>query len=1197
MDSFHKASVEPTVHSNAFVLHNSDRVCEAPLRVCNQNAAWEDDAVEFRSTPTHRSRAMLPSRLCREVVDGAEGGMRDGVIMAKRRRIADNADFEAAQFRQPAVEQHGMEYVDADGRRFVLVRGEFDESLMNRTKRMTENMSLAAETDRGECRIMCRSQLPAKTRVIMRDEATVRSRAEADCRSAASERFVTIDADDRCVGFGDAQQHDQDVSCGNEHDYGSGDVDMARFTVDDCDRLCSVNDGECCRFGADQMGDYGGYAAHFRSDPELHAANAMCSGLNVDSVMRRPLSRAACESENGRRRPTLEVDAHYAHCDQAIAATSIGIGWPCAQSSSRRNQVESGVARGTNCREFGDCESHEGGSPVGSVSGIGRLGGQGTYAPGDEGRKQLTITSEMSKKPNLLKRRQLRTGDVQSDIEYPSSDDSDEATSLVTLRKSGNDIGENNERGKMKKTVENAHEHGHARESEAGQMKKRKVSKPRKGSVTDGSDYMIDHRDMLAVELGGDRSDCSDDGEPVRNPLEIDHMRILAGAGKAGEDSEVTASSNKRFIKPPKFNGDGSIETFLCQFATCAKHNKWSEEDKVAYMQVSLEGSAAQILWDSGNPAELTLDALIFKLRQRFGSIDQAEKFQAELRTRRRRYGETLSMLYMDIRRLMALAYPTEASSKLGEIIAKDAFIAALDDKEMALKIMEKEVQDLDSAFTWAVRFDAYATCLDAQQGVVNGPTQGLRTMHDDMLTCVLKNNKADQSSGASQNVSRTDSNVVIDDLRQQLNALQREMGEIRRTFGHLHFERRKEANVGASNTRGSESTTLRVCERKNPIICYRCHERGHIARQCRMHRNRRHGRNLMSGKDAHKAPVVPDAKHDSAAYLTVNFEGVSHECLLDTGSDMSIIPYSIVKGNKLEPVLQRMRAADGTLMDVRGRTTITVDVGDRSMEIDGLVYNGVDQLIVGIDWLTSHDAVWDVAKAQVSIDGLTYPLHSRPTVALCRRILTARTAITAATSKRVNDKILVPSLNVMKQDKFCHERVTCDFEGRQKRGDARRRNSTNGGEKWRDDGDGSSRSVDRYGNAEQNYCESRRNRRRRRRMRKRMNVEISCQNSGNGDHNDNSQVLFEQSVTPRSRGAGDECDMRREDDCDRSTFEISENHTQPLKNRYRLFDMGGIRVYGGDLAEDAGVTECSRYGGRCDRESGRIKTTTLPKM
>ena len=123
-------------------------------------------------------------------------------------------------------------------------------------------------------------------------------------------------------------------------------------------------------------------------------------------------------------------------------------------------------------------------------------------------------------------------------------------------------------------------------------------------------------------------------------------------------------------MKPDKFDGKGSYETFLYQFENCARYNEWDMTDKVAHLRWSLTGIAAQLLWGT---EDATYDQLLEKLRNRFGGRGMEEKFPNELRCRRRARGETLRELAQDVQRLMALAYPGEKSS-LSEHIARDAF-------------------------------------------------------------------------------------------------------------------------------------------------------------------------------------------------------------------------------------------------------------------------------------------------------------------------------------------------------------------------------------------------------------------------------------------------------------------------------------------------------------------------------------------
>jgi len=167
-------------------------------------------------------------------------------------------------------------------------------------------------------------------------------------------------------------------------------------------------------------------------------------------------------------------------------------------------------------------------------------------------------------------------------------------------------------------------------------------------------------------------------------------------------------------MKPDKFDGLSSFETFICAFENCASYNRWSSKDRLAYLRWSLTGLAAQLLWDAGG---LDYDGLVDKLRSRFGGKGMEEKYQTELRCRRRRKNELLRELAQDIRRLMSLAYPGEKSG-LAEHIARDTFLVALDDPEFELKIREREPTDMDAALKLAQRFEVTRSMVDASSGI-----------------------------------------------------------------------------------------------------------------------------------------------------------------------------------------------------------------------------------------------------------------------------------------------------------------------------------------------------------------------------------------------------------------------------------------------------------------------------------------------
>jgi len=130
------------------------------------------------------------------------------------------------------------------------------------------------------------------------------------------------------------------------------------------------------------------------------------------------------------------------------------------------------------------------------------------------------------------------------------------------------------------------------------------------------------------------------------------------------------------------------MESYLC----------WNEEDAPHHLCGSLEGAVGQVLWDISSRATTT-DDVIWLLQTKFRTKLQAQRFKAQLRARRRGQDETLQLLYQDICRLVAFAYPS-ADVTLSNHVGKEAFITALSDRHLQLEIMNRELQNFDAALS-----------------------------------------------------------------------------------------------------------------------------------------------------------------------------------------------------------------------------------------------------------------------------------------------------------------------------------------------------------------------------------------------------------------------------------------------------------------------------------------------------------------
>src|ERR1700733_436230 len=264
--------------------------------------------------------------------------------------------------------------------------------------------------------------------------------------------------------------------------------------------------------------------------------------------------------------------------------------------------------------------------------------------------------------------------------------------------------------------------------------------------------------------------------------------------------TEPRSTSDRRQVamKPRKFDGTGSLESFLTQFDVCARHNQWSDADRVDFLKCSLDRDAVQLLWDFGAEEQVTYSQLVERLRQRYGTEGQAETYRAQLYFRRQRPNENLGDLMHDIRRLVVHAYPVPSNATT-EILAKDSFLEAIRDRELSLKVREKEPKSLDEAYRIALRLNAYQNMSEADDRRRN-PNR------------VRANQEAELSGTLEKR---------LDTFFAEQRKWQRDLEErlLRQADGTQRSFEPPRSEV-------KEAT-------RSPIICYNCGMSGHIARRC----------------------------------------------------------------------------------------------------------------------------------------------------------------------------------------------------------------------------------------------------------------------------------------------------------------------------------------------------------------------------
>ncbi|UYV69278.1 hypothetical protein LAZ67_6003085 [Cordylochernes scorpioides] len=176
-----------------------------------------------------------------------------------------------------------------------------------------------------------------------------------------------------------------------------------------------------------------------------------------------------------------------------------------------------------------------------------------------------------------------------------------------------------------------------------------------------------DSRAALENNIGEVRTECK------RLEIELARMKNLEGA---------VISPTGRNIPPPTFEGQTSLEGFRRQFEAVTLNNGWGETEKVTNLIVALRGPALDLLQAVPRADQQSYAMLMGELELRYGEQHLREVYQAQLKLRRQKVGESFQGFEADVKRLCHLAYPGAPIDFLDQLAAQ-TFIDGIRDVEV----------------------------------------------------------------------------------------------------------------------------------------------------------------------------------------------------------------------------------------------------------------------------------------------------------------------------------------------------------------------------------------------------------------------------------------------------------------------------------------------------------------------------------
>ena len=294
------------------------------------------------------------------------------------------------------------------------------------------------------------------------------------------------------------------------------------------------------------------------------------------------------------------------------------------------------------------------------------------------------------------------------------------------------------------------------------------------------------------------------------------NVALPASRSRSSQGTAATVPLPPKNNKVLLYDGSTPLRDYLKTFERIAVINNWSEAQKCDALATHLTGPAQQVYTDAPEEVGYSYELLVAELQAVFEPTGQAEYFQAQLMTRRRKTEEGWPQLGQAVKRLVRQAYP-EADQRTQDRLAREAFIDAIDDKELRSRVRDKEPETLHRAVQAAVRSEAYQKVDQAKeertkhkrsvrQVTFQGNTKeetNIREVMEEMKQAVNQLSQTDRDTG--------DSDVVIDEQKPTGSDVDRS------TLRHCY-------NCGKPGHLFSECPD---------VICYSCGKKGHVTTNC----------------------------------------------------------------------------------------------------------------------------------------------------------------------------------------------------------------------------------------------------------------------------------------------------------------------------------------------------------------------------
>ena len=124
------------------------------------------------------------------------------------------------------------------------------------------------------------------------------------------------------------------------------------------------------------------------------------------------------------------------------------------------------------------------------------------------------------------------------------------------------------------------------------------------------------------------------------------------------------------------------------------------------------------------------------------------------------------------------------------------------------------------------------------------------------------------------------------------------------------------------------------------------------------------------------------------SGYLRAQVNGFRQDCLLDSGSEVSIMPGKVAIGLPIRETSKKLKAANGSEIKVKGEVTFPLVMGKYRTTVHAIVSDHVVEPMLGFDWMLQHKVSMDFGSGKIQIGRWTFPMLAKRAASWCRRVV-----------------------------------------------------------------------------------------------------------------------------------------------------------------------------------------------------------------